>query len=143
MTEKVPLEYRQYVPPEKATDAKFYDQVVRDVRENLSMITSESDNPNEYAGEVVIDTRSSRKGGFWVHGSINRPLAARYATAVVLRSEFEFHSNERAIDHAPVDLSPEEYALHLERKRRRGLGDDQPGNAQSDVSPDLLKGGGE
>lgn len=138
------LEYRQYIPEDKKSDADFYNQVCRQVRGNLSMMTSESDDPNEFFGEVAIDTRSSRKGGFWVHGAIERPLNAAYADADVPESEYAFLHAERAIEHEPVDFSPEEYAAHLERKHGGVSRDDNAGDAESDVPADLrLKGGDE
>lgn len=116
--EELPLEYRQYVPEERRTDAPFIAEIAGHVRGNLSMMASLTGDTDEFASEVQINYRESRKGGFWVHGALARPACAEYLDRVVPPTEYAF-TGEKAIVHEPVDLSQEAYLVHLQEKRAR------------------------
>lgn len=115
----LPLEYRAYVPPEKEDDVFFLADTGLHVRGTLSMMASATEDPDEFAEEVTISTRPSRRGGYWLHGLLDRPMVADYLDTEVPKSEYTITRGKAATVHEPVDLSAEEFNRHMEEKRAR------------------------
>jgi hypothetical protein len=67
-------EFRVKVPEDRRRDRDFVDEQEATVREHLSRCCSPVDGV-ELAGEVVVTSRRSRDGGYWVHGVLDREVS--------------------------------------------------------------------
>lgn len=111
------IEYKMYVP--EGSSPKFDSQTEEYVRGNLSIQASPSDDPGEFADEVQITRRRSRRGGHWVHGLLDMEPYAEYLDRAVNPRHYEIRGARRNVHGFRTDFTPRELEEFLKDRSQK------------------------